>query len=239
MRRLLAVLGLGAAAAWSAAAAPLRVPMADAGPDRTLYTGDAANLFGEVSTPNGLPIVSWTWAVDSAPAGARWVLQGEQSASASFSAELAGDYALAFFACDAVACAVPDFAMLHVRDNLPPLAEGFASTRTTSVGQSVCFDGSASSDPEGGLVSWVWDFGDGVQAVGAQACHRFDFAGSFDVTLVVTDERSARDAERLTITVGSSAALPEPASAPLALLALAALTRCRRRAAPAPRRATD
>ncbi len=194
-----------------------------AGPDRTVYTGTAVTLFGEASKPNGLSIDSWVWSVEGAPAGAPRVLQGFDSPTADFSASLAGDYALAFFACDALACSDIDFATLHVRDNLPPQAEAFASASAIAAGQNICFDGGASSDPEGGPLTWTWDFGDGFQVAGARACHQFDLVGTFDVTLVVTDERNARDADHLTVAVAAPATVPEPATAALALLGLAAL----------------
>lgn len=56
---------------------------------------------------------------------------------------------------------------------------------------TVCdFDGTGSSDPDGSVVSWAWDFGDGATATGATSSHDFGTTGTRDVTLTVTDDES-------------------------------------------------
>ena len=52
----------------------------------------------------------------------------------------------------------------------------------------VVFDGSGSSDSDGSVVAWTWNFGDGtVAASGSSVPHRFASAGQYVVTLTVTD----------------------------------------------------
>lgn len=54
------------------------------------------------------------------------------------------------------------------------------------------FDGSASSDPDDSIVSYVWDFGDGgPPAEDATVTRTFPGEGSYEVTLTVTDEWEA------------------------------------------------
>ncbi|MBK26311.1 MAG: hypothetical protein CME70_20090 [Halobacteriovorax sp.] len=50
------------------------------------------------------------------------------------------------------------------------------------------FDGSSSSDPNYNIVKYKWDFGDGVEIVGKQVVHRYQFPGEYKVTLKVTNE---------------------------------------------------
>jgi PKD repeat protein len=50
------------------------------------------------------------------------------------------------------------------------------------------FDGTSSSDPDGSVVSYAWDFGDGGTATGATPDHDFVTSGTRDVTLTVTDD---------------------------------------------------
>lgn len=52
-------------------------------------------------------------------------------------------------------------------------------------------DGTVSSDPEGALVRYDWDFGDGSSATGAAVTHRYAVAGQWQVTLTVTDAAGA------------------------------------------------
>ncbi len=49
------------------------------------------------------------------------------------------------------------------------------------------FDGSGSSDPDGTIVAWEWDFGDGFTGVGETTSHRYAVIGEYDVTLRVID----------------------------------------------------
>ncbi|MFH1723998.1 MAG: PKD domain-containing protein [Elusimicrobiota bacterium] len=73
--------------------------------------------------------------------------------------------------------------------NRPPVAEA-GPDQTALVGESVHFDGSGSSDPDGSIVSYEWDFGDGSEnAAGANVSHPYSQAGIFTVTLTVTDDQ--------------------------------------------------
>jgi PKD repeat protein len=56
------------------------------------------------------------------------------------------------------------------------------------VNASVSFDGSASTDADGRIVSYDWNFGDGGTASGAKAAHAFAATGTYTVTLTVTDD---------------------------------------------------
>jgi PKD repeat protein len=58
----------------------------------------------------------------------------------------------------------------------------------SQVGQVVVFDGSASSG-QAPIVSWSWDFGDGITASGVIVQHTYTSAGTFTVRLTVTDQR--------------------------------------------------
>jgi PKD repeat protein len=54
------------------------------------------------------------------------------------------------------------------------------------------FDGTTSTDPENGALSYDWDFGDGTShGTGATATHSYAAAGDRPVTLVVTDDKGA------------------------------------------------
>jgi len=53
----------------------------------------------------------------------------------------------------------------------------------------VTFDGSLSTDSDGRIVSYSWNFGDGSQGSGAIAKHEFSTMGTYTVTLTVTDDR--------------------------------------------------
>ena len=74
-----------------------------------------------------------------------------------------------------------------VDTNSPPSAAFTA----TGGELSAAVDGSASTDPDGLITSYAWDFGDGAAGTGVTATHAYSAAGTYPVTLTVTDERGA------------------------------------------------
>lgn len=63
------------------------------------------------------------------------------------------------------------------------------------------FDGSASYDPDGEIVSYKWDFGDGTTREGVKVSHQYLNYGFHLVTLTVEDEWGAEDKAYITIEV--------------------------------------
>src|SRR3972149_6842876 len=55
----------------------------------------------------------------------------------------------------------------------------------------VAFDGSQSSDEDGTIVSYSWDFGDGSIGSGVTVTHTYNEPGNYKVTLTVTDDDGA------------------------------------------------
>ena len=68
------------------------------------------------------------------------------------------------------------------------------------------FDGSASTD-DVGIVSYVWNFGDGGSGSGQRATHAYSLPGTFQATLTVTDNGGGRDTSApQTVTVSANTA---------------------------------
>ena len=79
---------------------------------------------------------------------------------------------------------------LSILSNEPPLA-GFSYGLTApNASMDIAFtDGS--SDPDGHVVKWYWDFGDGTNSSERNPIHRFPAAGIYPVVLTVTDDNGA------------------------------------------------
>jgi PKD repeat protein len=91
--------------------------------------------------------------------------------------------------------------------NQPPVARVSADPTTGTPPLTVQFDGSASSDPDGTVTAYAWDFGDGATATGVAATHTYADAGIYEAVLTVTDNEGATDAASQTITVTSGEVL--------------------------------
>jgi len=85
--------------------------------------------------------------------------------------------------------------------NQAPSALFVYSPPTPQVGEPVVFDASGSRDPDGSIVSYGWEFGDGTTGSGASASHAFSTPGSFLVRLTVIDNDGVSDSTGQTITV--------------------------------------
>lgn len=87
-----------------------------------------------------------------------------------------------------------------VTDPPPNVAPVAAFTASTS-DLAVSVDGSGSSDPDGTIAAYAWTFGDGGTATGATATHDYDAAGTYPVTLRVTDDDGATHERTAEVTV--------------------------------------
>ena len=86
-------------------------------------------------------------------------------------------------------------------DSAPTLPTGTPNERPTaaftvdvsegSAPLEVHFDASSSTDPDGQLVSYDWEFGDGSTGSGRMVTHTYQDPGAYTPTLTVTDDRGA------------------------------------------------
>ena len=97
--------------------------------------------------------------------------------------------------------------------NKAPSAVVTSSVLSGTVPLVVSFNGSGSSDTDGTIASFAWNFGDGSTGSGATSAHTFSAAGSYTVTLTVTDNQGATGQAQKVITVQ-----PPPNQAPAAVL---------------------
>lgn len=76
--------------------------------------------------------------------------------------------------------------------NEPPTAAFAISPDTVDIGRLVTFNAAASADPDGELVAYHWDFGDGGSDEGLRSSRVYAGAGEYNVTLTVEDDMGAR-----------------------------------------------
>lgn len=98
----------------------------------------------------------------------------------------------------------------NVPDYSPPMACLSADPMSGAEPLHVSFDGSCSSDPDGSIVSYQWDFGDGSSRTGASVLHVYP-EGTYTVRLTVRDNSGWTSQTTTTIFVsGPCGAFPNP-----------------------------
>ncbi len=98
--------------------------------------------------------------------------------------------------------------------NQQPAAVVTADPTTGEVGTFILLDGTGSTDPDGTIVTYSWDFGDGTPSVAGslaeagQVFHSYGANGVYTVRLTVTDDQGANgdpagSAATVTVTIGT------------------------------------
>lgn len=92
--------------------------------------------------------------------------------------------------------------------NQPPIARGSISKSQAVVNETLTFDASQSSDPDGQITQYRWEFGDGSASNLTVATHAYSQPGTYAVRLTVTDNQGATGQVQgqVTITGGNNQA---------------------------------
>ena len=85
--------------------------------------------------------------------------------------------------------------------NDAPVASASASTETGQAPLSVTFDAGASSDIDGTISNYAWNFGDGEIGNGSVVEHIFELAGTYTIDLVITDDQGGVDDTSVVVAV--------------------------------------
>ena len=93
--------------------------------------------------------------------------------------------------------------------NQPPVADA-GPDQTANQGDTVELDGSGSTDSDGMIVSYEWDFGDGSPTeTGQTVSYIYSAAGTYTATLTVTDDDGDVDMDTAQVTVNPVAPVTE------------------------------
>ncbi|MFC2078133.1 PKD domain-containing protein [Candidatus Bipolaricaulota bacterium] len=110
--------------------------------------------------------------------------------------------------------------------NVAPIASFTVSAELIVAGGTIQFNAVRSSDEDGEIVSYVWDFDDGTDGSGMTVSHTFATVGTYSIYLRVTDDKGDFGETRKTIYVEAAApagptasftATPTSGTSPLAV----------------------
>ena len=178
-----------------------QTPTADAGSDQTVALGSAVQLVGSASDPESGPL-SYAWLQTSGPTAE---ISGEGLVR-SFTPTEPGTYVFSLIVTDDGGLSSADTVVINVLENRTPSAQA-GPNQVVQVGTQVTLDGTASSDPEGGALSYSWSQIDGppatlVGTTGAQLTFSAPSSGGVLIfRLIVTDSAGITGVDEVQVTV--------------------------------------
>lgn len=139
----------------SIAAGPNTAPVVDAGPDQTITGGASVSLVGTANDNDNDPL-TYQWTQTGGPAV---TLTGATTLTPNFTAppRTASQQTVSFnlVANDGAANSTPDSVDIIIPANQTPVANG-GSAQNVAGGATVSLDGSASLDPDGDSLVYIW-----------------------------------------------------------------------------------
>jgi len=129
-------------------------PVANAGPNQTVFVGTTVQLNGTASyDPDGLRI-TYGWSFVSIPAGSGAALSGATGPLPTFLVDKSGNYTVQLIVSDGELNSAPSQVVISTK-NSPPVANA-GPNQTVTAGTMVQLDGSGSSDVDGDPLTYRW-----------------------------------------------------------------------------------
>ncbi|MFC1919472.1 PKD domain-containing protein [Chloroflexota bacterium] len=95
----------------------------------------------------------------------------------------------------------PDITLTLPPPTVAPNAQISVVTPNVKIAQNVPLSGTGSSDTDGRITYYEWDFGDGNTASGVDVTHAYTMPGRYTVRLTVTDDTDLSDTAELVLRV--------------------------------------
>lgn len=191
-------------------------PVADAGPDQNVATGNLVRLDGRSSSDADGDPLTYQWSFTATPEESGAELQDAASVEPSFTPDLDGEYRLALVVNDGLTESDADEVVITATTaNSAPVANAGADQNTVA-GSTVTLDGAASTDADNDELSYQWRFvsrpaGSTAALTGvdtARPSFEADQAGDYVVELIVNDGSEDSAPDNVVVTVAAANAVP-------------------------------
>ncbi len=186
-------------------------PVANAGPDQTSTVGTLVTLDGSKSSDVDNDTLTFSWAFASKPAGSTAALNNPNTVHPAFTLDVEGVYVVQLIVNDGLVNSAPATVTIRTA-NTPPTPEP-GENQTGTVGETVCLDGTASSDPDNDEITYAWSFTSLPanstaaldDATSPTPCFTIDVEGKYQVQLIVSDGVNVSAPAYVMISTGNSA----------------------------------
>jgi PKD repeat protein len=172
-------------------------PNAEAGSNHNIDTGEKVNFDGgQSSASSGSTITDYKWDVDG---DGTWDYQTQ---IASYTYTTKGTYTVTLQVTDSLGETDTDTCTVYISNQDPVAAFAYSPNNyphPTTLDTVQFTD--TSTDEDGTLASWYWNFGDGTTSTERNPTHKFSSGKTFSVSLKVTDNDGGYDTETKSITV--------------------------------------
>lgn len=173
--------------------------------DFSYVTDDLVVTFTDQSDDTDGTVVSWNWSFGDGSSST------DQHPSHTYSDSGTYEVTLTVTDNDGASDTTSQSVTVIEPANVPPVASYSYSCN----GLECNFDGSGSTDSDGFIASYQWDFGDGYSSYLQSPRHEYASAGTYAVTLTVTDDLGASDMMSQDVSVNN----PDQINAPTNLTA--------------------
>jgi uncharacterized membrane protein YgcG len=186
-------------------------PVANAGPDQSMtLPTNSVNLDGSASIDPDGSIISYAWAFSSGPAmlNPSELFAAFGMTNPTFTGLVAGTYVIKLTVTDNLGGTAEDTVEITVNPSIPnvaPDANAGADQSITLPTDTAVLDGNASTDSDGTISSYVWNFVSGPTSIDPTDTVSSMVGplseGTYQFELIVTDNNGATDNDQVQITV--------------------------------------
>jgi PKD repeat protein len=177
-----------------------------------VLTGQASTLTSSSTAGSGDAVSQQTWNFGDGAGGS--------GASVSHAYATPGNYPVTLMVTTTLGQTTSTTKQLRVTG--PPAATFTASPTQVAAGSPVALDGSGSSEANGSISGYSWDFGDGATGSGVSTSHAYSHAGTYTITLTASDPGGhTSQGTHQVVVVGTPSALITSAASTVAGIATA------------------
>ena len=187
-----------------------RAPVANAGPDQTVFVAQTVTLDGSKSTDADGDLLSYLWSFTLRPSGSTATLSNATAVKPEFVADKPGNYVIQLSVNDGKGNSAPDTVTINSENSKPVANAG--PDQSVLVTQTVTLDGSKSSDVDGDSLTYLWSFTSRPagstaalsDATALKPAFVVDKPGSYAVQLIVNDGKVNSSPATVTISTENS-----------------------------------